>query len=36
MEGANELIRKLQRLGNSQQAAQMVLGGVHQGAKLVQ
>lgn len=36
MEGANELIRKFQRLGNSQQAAQIALGGVHQGAKLVQ
>lgn len=36
MEGANELIRKFQRLGNSQQAAQMAIGGVHQGAKLVQ
>ena len=35
MQGANELIRKFQRLGG-QHASQMVLTAVHQGAKFVQ
>ena len=35
MQGANELIRKFQRLGG-QHASQMILTAVHQGAKFVQ